>query len=107
VGNTISSDDGTYTCTVTNSFGSHNRSIRVRIKSKVLVFFDLIRTASNFIFDFVLIIKGRLAPLWPFLGLLGEIALLAAFITAHWYFAKRNDAKKVNVTANSSEPQAK
>jgi hypothetical protein len=37
--------------------------------------------------------KGKLAPIWPFFGFLGECALLAAIITVNHFFKKKNDSK--------------
>jgi hypothetical protein len=33
ISNTVITDTGTYTCSVTNSYGSHSRSVTLRIKS--------------------------------------------------------------------------
>jgi hypothetical protein len=101
VANTASTDDGTYVCNATNSFGSHSRSTRVRIKSKpsVLTCFSISFINSKLL----VIIKGKLAPLWPVLGLFGEIALLAAFIAGHWVITKKKDMKKVDTADKSNK----
>ncbi|RNA06805.1 basigin-like isoform X1 [Brachionus plicatilis] len=58
-------DSGFYTCRVSNEYGSHERNITLRV-------------------------KDQLAPLWPFLGTLGELVILIVIIGCYELTKKKN-----------------
>lgn len=59
------SDSGLYKCRVLNEYGSHVRNITLRVKS-------------------------HLAPLWPFLGTLGELLILVILIGSYEFVKRKN-----------------
>lgn len=66
--NLKTTDKGYYYCSVTNTFGTATRQTKLRVKS-------------------------ILAPLYPFLGFLGEVVVLSTVLGCSWYFNKQKTDK--------------
>ena len=52
-----------------------------------------LKNSIYLLYDKYEILKGRLAPLYPFLGCIGEVIILALFLFGH-YFYKREKSNK-------------
>ena len=63
------SDTGNYECVATNAYGSGSRT-----------------TTLNS--------KNRLTPVWPFLGIIGEAAIVAGILVTYELVAKKNPSIK-------------
>jgi hypothetical protein len=69
--NAFKQNEGYYKCLAANSYGDFSRTLRFRV-------------------------KDRLAPLWPFLGILGQVVLLIAilfFCNKYKQFKKAKQSK--------------
>lgn len=69
------SQRGNYECQAYNKFGMANRYIRVSVKSKKKLYFKFFFLNKNFSK-----ILGSLAPVWPFIGVIIEIAIMAVIL---------------------------
>ena len=67
--NAIKQNEGYYKCVVANSYGDFSRTMRFRV-------------------------KDRLAPLWPFFGILGQVVLLIAILFSCHKYKKFQKAKQ-------------
>ncbi len=82
----ITTDSAIYECTATNSFGSFARTVELRVKSKLKNVFICcyvylrVNILCFFLSFFNLFLKGRAAPVWPFLGILGMASVLGLLI---------------------------
>lgn len=77
--NTNASDAGKYSCHASNQFGSFIRVIELRVKSK-------------------------LAPLWPFIGIIGEVIVLV--LSIYFFETRPNAVKKRNEKAEEEAKNA-
>ena len=93
INSTLQSYSGDYKCTALNEFGNYSRTIRLVVKSNNNYFFlqYLSKISINFNYS-----KGRLTPLWPFLGFLGEIALLLAILMFFEVMKRKNEKNLKN-----------
>lgn len=64
-------DSGTYFCRAWNEYGYHERNITLRVKS-------------------------YLAPLWPFLGVVGEFSIIALIIGLYELSARKKEQSNGN-----------
>lgn len=71
-------DKGIYTCVASNKYGSHNATQTVRVKDK-------------------------LAALWPFLGICGEVFILCAIIFLYERSRKKKNAKNAEVSDEAAD----
>ncbi|CAD5116953.1 DgyrCDS5793 [Dimorphilus gyrociliatus] len=71
-------DKGTYTCEATNIYGTHNSTITVRVKDK-------------------------LAALWPFLGICGEVLILCTIIFIYERSRKKKNAKEAEAVDEAAD----
>ena len=60
----IIEDSGIYECIGKNAYGSHSRTVK-------------------------LVIKSNLAPLWPFIGTIGQFVILILILIYHQYRGKK------------------
>lgn len=71
-------DKGIYTCIALNEHGSHNATLTVRVKDK-------------------------LAALWPFLGICGEVFILCAIIFLYERSRKKKNAKDAEIVDEAAD----
>lgn len=84
VNNVVLSDRANYYCFASNAFGTNNGTLLLRVKSK-------------------------LAPLWPALGILGEIVILIIIIVVYelcWKKKKEQQKEEKDLVTNSHDSKA-
>lgn len=97
-------DKGDYTCSADNGNGNYTQSVQLRVKSKLnLLLLNIVKSASKICFNIFIyfFLSDTLAALWPFLAIVGEVAILCTIILI---FEKKCGKKNsTNETGEQSE----